>query len=187
MKDLKYMGRALAALAVFGMALPNAALRADAPQKSLPVAAAKKLPKGQLPDVTLAQGGVFSGRVVDHSGTVIEGAEVVLKQGKKEVARTVTDKNGLFSAKDLKGGVYQVSSGNTDGVFRVWTEKTAPPSAKGQALLVMGENGARGQFGAVDPTIVLLTAGVIASVVLNAIILNKVNSLQDQVNDLQSN
>ena len=37
MKDLKYMGRALAALAVFGMALPNAALRAATTGKSMSV------------------------------------------------------------------------------------------------------------------------------------------------------
>jgi len=173
MNGLRFLKGAAVALATLGFVVP-------CPNLSAADQSAKRAQKSQIPDVSLA-GGVFSGRVVDHSGTPMEGAEVVIKQGKDEVSRTVTDKNGLFAAKNLKGGVYQVSSGNTDGVYRLWTEKTAPPAAKGQALLVMGENGARGQFGAVDPTIVLLTAGVIATVVLSAITLDKVNKVDDKL------
>lgn len=179
MNGLRLLQGAAVALATLGFVVPSPKLFAA------DKAAAKKVQKSQVPDVSLASGGVFSGRVVDHSGTPLEGAEVVVKQGKDEVTRTVTDKNGLFTAKNLKGGVYQVSSGNTDGVFRLWTEKTAPPVAKGQALLVMGENGARGQFGAIDPTIVLLTVGVIAAVVLSAIAVDKINDVDDKIS--QSN
>lgn len=177
MTGLRLLKGAAVALATLGFVVPCPKLFA-ADSKAAP---AKKVQKSQIPDVSLASGGVFSGRVVDHAGTPLEGAEVVVKQGKDEVSRTVTDKNGLFTAKNLKGGVYQVSSGNTDGVFRLWTEKTAPPVAKGQALLVMGENGARGQFGAIDPTIVLLTVGVIAAVVLSAIAVNKINDVEEKI------
>jgi hypothetical protein len=180
MTGLRLLQGAAVALATLGFVVPSPKLFA-ADSK----APAKKVQKSQIPDVSLASGGVFSGRVVDHAGTPLEGAEVVVKQGKDEVARTVTDKNGLFTAKNMKGGVYQVSSGNTDGVFRLWTEKTAPPVAKGQALLVMGENGARGQFGAIDPTIVLLTVGVIAAVVLSAIAVDKINDVDDKVSASQ--
>ena len=48
----------------------------------------------------------------------------------------------------------------------------------------MGENGARGQFGSVDPTLILLTAGVIASVVLSAILLGQVSNIQDTVDKI---
>ena len=179
MKVLGCVKSAAIVLATVGFVVPSPKLfAADQPQANAPA-------KSKIPDVSLAAGGVFSGRVVDHSGTPLEGAEVVVKQGKKEISRTMTDKNGIFAVKEMKGGVYQVSSGNTDGVFRIWTEKTAPPIAKGQALLVMGENGARGQFGAIDPTIVLLTAGVIAAVVLAAIAVNKIDDVQNTLN--QSN
>jgi hypothetical protein len=104
-----------------------------------------------------------------------------LKHDNKTLAATVTDKNGMYSFKNVKGGVYNMSSGNTEGIFRVWTEKTAPPTAKEHALLVMGENGARGQFGNIDPTLVVLTAGVIASVVVSAIALNKIDHVSNQV------
>lgn len=175
MYALRFLKGAAVALATLGFVVPCPNLSA-ADQTTT-----KRAQKSQIPDVSLASGGVFSGRVVDHSGTPLEGSEVVIKQGKDEVARTMTDKKGLFTAKNLKGGVYQVSAGNTDGVFRLWTEKTAPPVAKGQALLVMGENGARGQFGAIDPTIVLLTVGVIAAVVLSAIAVDKINEVDDKV------
>jgi hypothetical protein len=173
MNGLRILKGTAVVLATLGLAIPSPRLLA-ADQPTAP-----RAQKSQIPDVSLGAGGVFSGRVVDHTGTPLEGAEVVIKQGKTEIARTVTDKKGVFTARNMKGGVYQVSSGNTDGVFRLWTEKTAPPVAKGQALLVMGENGARGQFGAIDPTIVLLTAGVIAAVVLSAIAVDKINNVEN--------
>jgi hypothetical protein len=157
MHGLNFLKRAAVALATLGVVLPCPEVGA---QDRTP---AKHSAKSQIPDITLAAGGVFSGRVVDHSMNPLEGAEVVIKLGTTEIRRTLTDKNGLFTVNDLKGGVYQVSSGNTDGVFRLWTEKTAPPSARGQAVLVMGENGARGQFGFITPATLALTGGVVAA------------------------
>ena len=49
---------------------------------------------------------------------------------------------------------------------------------------MMGENGARGQFGSVDPTLVLLTAGVITAVVLSAIAVSDLNSLKEDVSKI---
>lgn len=172
MSGLRFLKRAAICLAAMGIVLPQAPAMADSATRP-----ASKVQKASLPDVCLTTGGTLSGRVVDHTGKVLEGAQVTLSVDKKEVAKTVTDKEGLYSFKNLKGGVYQISSGNTDGIFRVWAEKTAPPSAKEHALLVMGENGARGQFGCCDPTLVILTVGVIAAVVLSAITLDKVNKL----------
>lgn len=171
-----------AGLATIGMMIPQAPLFADAPAAK--PSAGKQAQANRIPDLTLTQNGLMTGRVVDHSGHVIEGAKVVLKQGKKEIGQTVTNSEGVYTFKNVKGGVYQVTSGNTDGVFRVWSEKAAPPTAKEHALLVMGENGARGQFGAVDPTLVLLTAGVITAVVLSAIAVSDLNSLQNQIDEL---
>ena len=48
----------------------------------------------------------------------------------------------------------------------------------------MGENGARGQVGAVDPTLVLLTGGVIAAVVLSAIAVSEINSLNEKIDKI---
>lgn len=175
MKGLQLVKGAAVCLATFGMVVPvSQTLAADGPQGNRPVA---KAPRAvSIPDISLTAGGKMSGRVVDHTGKPLEGAQVTLRQDKKVIATAIADKDGVYSFNNLKNGVYNVASGNTEGVFRTWGEKTAPPSAKEHALLVMGENGARGQFGAVDPTLVLLTAGVIASVVLSAILLSKENN-----------
>lgn len=174
MSGFRFMKRAAVCLATLGIVLPQAPAMAD----NSPVRPASKVQtKNSLPDISMTAGGTLSGRVVDHAGKPLEGAQVSLRQDKKEISTTITNKEGLYSFKNLKGGIYGVSSGKTDGIFRVWTEKSAPPSAKGHALLVMGENGARGQFGGADPWLVILTAGVIAAVVLSAITLDKVNRL----------
>ncbi len=176
MNGFRFVKGAAVSLATLSMVFPQAQLMADGPQ-SPARAATKSTRAAAVPDVALTTGGTFSGRVVDHAGKVLEGAQVTVRQGKTEVGKTVTDKEGLYSFKNMKGGVYQVASGNTEGVFRVWAEKTAPPAAKEHALLVMGDKGARGQFGAVDPTLVILTGIVIADLIVDSITLNKVNDL----------
>ena len=178
MKSLRIIQGAAAGLATLGMVLPHGSALADAPRVEIRTGKAQAVTSP--PHIALTAGGTLSGRVVDHTGKVIEGAQVTLRQGKKELAKTLSNKEGLYSFKGLKGGVYHVSSGNTDGVFNVWTEKSAPPAAKEHALLIMGENGARGQFGGADPVLIVLTAGVIAAVVLSAITLSKVNDIENQ-------
>ena len=183
MNGFRFVKGAAVSLATLGMVFPQAQLLADDPQTPARPAA-KALQTAVTPDVALTTGGTLSGRVVDHTGKVIEGAQVTVRQGKTEVSKTVTNKDGVYSFQNIKGGVYQVASGNTEGTFRVWAERTAPPVAKEHALLVMGENGARGQFGAVDPTLVLLTGGVIASVVLSALALDKIDETLKKVNKI---
>ncbi len=183
MFGIRFVKGMAVSLATIGMMVPQARLlAADAPQSKAPITKTSQV--NRIPDLMLTDGGTMTGRVCDHTGRVLDGAKVVLKQNNKEIAQTLTNDEGVYSFKNLKGGLYQVSSGNTDGVFRVWTEKSAPPTAKEHALLVMGENGARGQFGAVDPTLILLTAGVIASVVLSAILLGQFGNLQDKVDKI---
>jgi hypothetical protein len=182
MFGIRFVKGMAVSLATFGMMVPQARLLADTPQPKAPITRTNQV--NRVPDLVLTEGGTMTGRVCDHTGKVLDGAKVVLKQNNKEIAETVTNNEGVYSFKSLKGGVYQVGSGNTDGVFRVWTEKTAPPNAKEHALLVMGQNGARGQFGAVDPTLILLTGGVIASVVLSAILLGQFDSLENKVNKI---
>lgn len=172
---------AAVSLAALGMVMPQTQVFAQQGETKAPVVV--KNDAKLAADVVLVEGN-FTGRVVDHTGTPLVNREVVVKQAGKEVARVSTNEKGVFSVKNAKPGNYIASSGNTDGNFRVWNEKTAPASAKGHALLVMGENGARGAFGAVDPTLVLLTVAVIASVIISAIALGKINDLQDDVDQI---
>ncbi len=165
-------------LAALGIALPQAQVLAQSGQPTTRVVT--KADTKLAADVVLIDG-AFTGRVVDHTGTPLKGKQVVVKQGDKEIARVSTNEKGVFSVPKVRPGNYVAQTDNTVGNFRVWNEQVAPETAKGHALLVMGENGARGQFGAVDPTLVLLTVAIIASVIISAISLNKINDLEDEV------
>ena len=175
MKVMKFVQGAMVALAAVGVVCPQLPVLA-AGQKT----AAKSVAANTVFDIGLAQGGTFTGRVVDHTGAAVEGAEVVVKQGKTEVSRTITDKQGSFVAKNMKSGVYTVASGSTEGTYRTWSEKTAPPSSREQALLVMGQNGVRGQSGCCDcGGGGMLLAGVaalaVAALVIGIIAIDKAN------------
>lgn len=147
-KGLALVKSAAVALAMVGIVFPQTRILAD--QKNPAKPAIKTVAANSVLDVSLGKDGTFNGRAVSQNGTPVEGAEVVVKQGNVEVAHSVTDKNGQFAMNNLKAGAYQVKSGNTEGTFRLWTEQTAPPSAKPHGLLVLGENGARGQIGCFD-------------------------------------
>jgi uncharacterized protein with FMN-binding domain len=123
-------------------------------------------------DIGLKEGR-FQGRVVDHAGSPVANAPVVIRQGEKEVAKTTTNQHGQFAVTGLKGGVYEVSSGKTVGIYRVWQETATPPAAKEQALLILGQNGERGQFGSMGGGVVLLAAISIAALVIALIALNE--------------
>lgn len=167
MSCLSFLRGATVALAALGMMIPAAPAIAAGPAR-----AQVKTVDAKIFDIALSQGGTFKGRVVDHTGAAVEGAEVTIKQGNKQVAHSVTDKDGSYVVSNLKTGVYNVSSGATEGMYRVWSEKTAPPSAKEQSLLVMGENGARGNFGAMgDEGLILLAVVAVGAVAIVALVL----------------
>jgi hypothetical protein len=191
MPVLKLIRTAAVVLATAGIVLPISSVQAaDSSQSARRTANA-----AIAADVSQTSDGLFAGRVVDHTGSVVENAEVIVRQGTTQVARSRTDKDGMFSVKHLKPGAYQVSSGTTEGLFRVWNGQASPPAARKNALLVLGHNGARGQYASVDecntggwggfrsldPTIVLLTAGVIAAVVLSALSLEKLNRIENKI------
>ena len=180
MFGFRFMKGAAVSLATLGMMAPQMSLLAETP-------AAKRVTANvnSIPDIVMSESGTMNGRVCDHNGKVIEGAKVVLKQDNKIVGTTVTNNDGIYSFKNLKGGVYYPSAGNTEGVFRVWSKKSAPPSAKEHALLVMGENGTRGQFGGADPALIFTAAGLIAVTTISLINTSKINSLSNQIDDLQ--
>jgi hypothetical protein len=183
MKCMSFIRAAAVALATLGIAIPQAPVMA-AGSKATAKPSVKMVAENTIFDIELTSGGTFTGRVVDHTGAALEGAEVVISQGKTPVARTITDKQGTFVVTNMKGGVYTASSGVTGGTYRLWAENTAPPAAKEQGLLVLGQNGARGQCGATECCAggghsVLLAAAVgavaIAALVVGIVALDKAN------------
>ena len=192
MPVLKLIRGAAVVLATMGVVIPMPVAQAAEPSQKT------SRPAAIAADVSKLTDGRFQGRVVDHTGAVVENAEVVIRQDNAEVGRSRTDNEGLFAVKNLKPGTYQVSSGTTEGVFRVWNEQAAPPSARKNALIVLGHDGARGQysncdecsqggwngFRSLDPTILLLTAGVIGGVVVSSISLSRINKLENLIKEL---
>lgn len=131
---IRSVGRAAVFLACFGLLLPPGARAAAAP-----VAA-----QG---DISLREGGLLVGQVVDARGAAIDGTPVAVKQFGKEVAATRTDKNGVFAVKGLRGGEYQLIASGGQVTYRLWAAGTAPPKASSGALVVTGDTVLSGQSG----------------------------------------
>lgn len=140
-------------VAVLGICLPQPLL-ASTPVKQSPV----------VVDVALGQGGVFLGQVVDPNGAVKAKVPVSLRLGDRELAKAKTDTNGYFAFSGLRGGVYQVVTAKGVAAYRVWAERTAPPTAEKGALVVFGQDLMRGQLKCylANPWVV---AGIVATAV----------------------
>lgn len=153
---LNSLGTMAAAVASMGMMLPPAALAGS------PVAAGN--------DVALRSGGVLVGQVVDQQGKAQAGATVSIQYGQQEVARTTTDANGVFAARGLRGGQYELLTQDGMSVCRLWAPDTAPPAARDAALVVSGVNVVRGQYyggGWIDwmKAHPYITAGIVATAI----------------------
>jgi hypothetical protein len=107
---------------------------------------------------------------VDQQGVAKANAAVSIRFANHEVVSTTTDNNGVFAAKGLRGGQYQLSTDEGTSVCRLWAPETAPPAARPAALVVTGNNVVRGQ-GPVESWVAwmkahpYLTAGTIGALI----------------------
>lgn len=97
-------------------------------------------------DVALRDGGVLVGNVVDQQGIAQPATEVVVAYRDAEVARTVTDQNGVFAVRGLRGGQYRIATNQGASAVRAWSPETAPPAARPLARVVQGDQVVRGAF-----------------------------------------
>ena len=171
MKLLTLVKGAAIALAALGTVMPTTQVQAASNTLKVVRTDATVL------DIGMKQDGVFTGRVVDHTGAPARGAEVVVRQGDKVVTTVKTDDHGTFAVSGLRGGLYDVSSGKTSGQFRVWTESAAPSAAKQTPRIVLGEKATRGANGGIGGGELLLLAGVLTAVIISAITLSQVNDI----------
>lgn len=125
------LGTWATAVATFGILLPSTVLATT--------------PVPSTTDIALRPGGVLLGQVVDPQGVAKVGTPVSILFAGKEVARTTTDENGVFAAKGLRGGQYQLNTVEGRKACRLWAAETAPPSARPAALVVSGNDLVRGQ------------------------------------------
>jgi hypothetical protein len=141
MKLMNYLQNLSVGLATCGLLLPTTGVVTAAEK---PVAARQAT--ASVIDVSLIDGGVLQGQVVNPQGQVVANAPVVLTQGKNEVAKATTNQNGQFALKGVKGGVYVVSTDGAVGVVRAWSPRTAPPSSVYGVLLVPQDVTTRAQL-----------------------------------------
>lgn len=135
MRNFKLTHTMAAAVACLGTVLPHAALAAGPAEVG-------------ISDVALYEGGQMVGAVYTAQGLPERGAVVSIQTKGREVARTITDEHGRFTADGLKGGVYHVATAEGSAMYRAWSPGAAPPAAEKAALVVTGERDvARGQFG----------------------------------------
>ncbi|TWT94025.1 hypothetical protein Pla108_37360 [Botrimarina colliarenosi] len=99
-----------------------------------------------IADIALAEGGLFTGKVVNAQGAPLTTSAVSLQQAGNEVASTVTDEQGVFAVQGLRGGLYQVVSEGGVVSYRLWAPNTAPPAANQSALIVTGDEIVNGQY-----------------------------------------
>lgn len=126
------LGSLAATIACIGMVLPPSAIAATPATTT-------------TNDVALRAGGLLVGQVVDQQGVAKAGTPVSIQFAGKEVAATTTDGNGVFAARGLRGGQYQILTPQGGSECRLWAADTAPPSARPAALLVSGNDVVRGQ------------------------------------------
>jgi hypothetical protein len=126
-----WVGSLAAAIASMGMILPSVSLAGA--------------PAAGSHDIALRDGGVLVGQVVNQQGVAKANAAVSIRYASHEVVRTTTDENGVFAAKGLRGGQYQLLTDDGVSTCRLWAADTAPPAARPAALVVSGDNVVRGQ------------------------------------------
>lgn len=162
----------LCGLACVGMVVPQTAVQA----------ATKTAKKTAVTDVTLTANGSFTGTLLNSQGKPVDGAAVTLKQGGKPVAKSVTNKKGEFTVKNVRTGVYQVDAGQGSANFRLWNAKTAPPKSLEKALLIQTDGKVvRGQFGGIDIITATLLGTSITAAVLAGINNGDINDLEDKI------
>lgn len=154
----------LVAFASIGVVFPQLAFAANGNRT-----ASESPVKVQTRDVVLDADGTLRGQVVNRNGVAQAAMPVVLSQRGRAVAAARTDHAGKFKLAQLRGGVYQLHTTGGVGNYRVWANRTAPPSALSQVLLTHDESVALGQHRRGGVKGLLTNPWVIGGVVATAI------------------
>jgi len=102
-------------------------------------------PAPVITDIALGEGGLLAGQLLGAQGNPLAGVRVSLEDVQnREIATVTTDQQGRFSVANVRGGVYQIVTPNSRGIYRLWAPGMAPPSAKQGVLMVAGGDAVRG-------------------------------------------
>jgi hypothetical protein len=126
MNNTQRIGLVFTVLASLAACIPQAVWAAPSPPPA-------------VVDVTLRSGGVLVGKVINNSGVAQSRAVVSIRMDGRELVTAMTDADGYFAIKGLRGGLYQVVTSGGQGMFQLWMAGTAPPGAKEGALVITSQ------------------------------------------------
>jgi hypothetical protein len=96
-------------------------------------------------DIDLGRSQQLRGQLVNRDGKPLANQRVVAIQGDSTPMQTTTDRSGRFVFVGLKAGLYQVQAEHGLAMCRCWSDRTAPPAAVNELLLVSDAQAVRGQ------------------------------------------
>lgn len=102
----------------------------------------------RVPDIRLDARNTLQGVLVSPQGTPLPNRSVTVfrPDSPKAVVRTKSDRQGRFQIAGITPGIYHLRvEPDSLATVRVWEAKTAPPSARDQLLVVVGNQMVRGQ------------------------------------------
>ena len=162
-------------LSCLGLLLPQSAVVASQVQPGSPGG-----PQAvRINDVSLGSQNTLWGTVVDRQGQALPGARVALVQHDRQVAQTTTDSQGRFAVANVPWGVYTVGAAGGIGLYRLWPERIAPPSASQGVLIVSSEQVVRGQdrlYEWVADHYLLTCTGIATAIVVPVVLISNENS-----------
>ncbi|MCA8997130.1 MAG: carboxypeptidase regulatory-like domain-containing protein [Planctomycetaceae bacterium] len=136
MRKTNFFAQIAACAAGLGLLLPGGAIQAANTQVAKSVR--------QISSDVILTNGSITGQYLTSAGTAVEGAVVSVRQGGQEVARTMTNANGVFVVSGVNSGVYEIATAGGVEVVRAWESTVAPPSAQQFATIVV-DDAVRGQ------------------------------------------
>lgn len=136
MRKSNFFAQIAACAAGLGLLLPGGAIQAA----NAPVAKSVR----QISSDVILTNGTITGQYLTSSGTAVEGAQVSVRQGGQEVARTMTNGHGVFAVSGLSSGVYELATPSGVEIVRAWDANVAPPTANEFATIIASD-AVRGQ------------------------------------------
>ena len=120
-------------------------------------------------DVALQPGKKLAIQVVDPQGKPHAGTPIKVRRAGSIVHHSITGKDGQIVLSQLRPGIYEITSGERGGIYRLWAPQTAPPRASTGILLTDDGGVVRGSRGGWQKAAliggVIITSGVVGGVI----------------------